>query len=204
MRSLRTGVDGDLLVAVVAPDELRERIGARLEADGATLVAAVGTVDALAAACGARTPHVTVVAWDDQGPATVRRVLRRIPRTRVVAIVADRRSPEIRAALRAGADGVVQRLSLELRLSPVVKVVSLGQATVPRERRMDLRQYGLSRRERDVIARAARGMRNADIAAELSLAPSTVKRHLSSAYTKVGVRSREELPALLSEDPSDD
>jgi DNA-binding NarL/FixJ family response regulator len=197
------GLDDDLLVAVVAPDELRGRVGARLEADGATIVAAVATVDALAAACGAQTPHVTVVAWDDQGNAAVRRVLRRMPRTRVVAIVSDRRSSDIRAALRAGADGVVQRARIELRLPAVVKVVSLGQAAVPRERRMDLREYGLSRREREVIALAAQGLRNADIAAELSLASSTVKRHLSSAYRKVGVRSREELPPVLGADASD-
>jgi DNA-binding NarL/FixJ family response regulator len=191
---------GDAEVAVVASGRLCERLVKRLELDGASVLAAAPTVDSLAEACGARTPHVTVVAWhDEEGEAVVRQVLQRMPRTRIVAILASDRPTDVRAALRAGADGVLRRDGLELRLSAVVRVVSLGHATVPRERRIDLRRHGLSQRERDVVKLAARGMRNAEIAGELSLAPSTVKRHLSSAYAKVGVRSREELPAVLND-----
>jgi DNA-binding NarL/FixJ family response regulator len=196
--------DGGLAVAVVASGRLSERVVRRLELDGANVVAAVPTVDELADACGARTPHVTVVASGDDAEHLVRDVLQGMPRTRVVAIVSSRRSTAIRAALRAGADGVMQEAGLELRLSAVVRLVALGHATVPRERRLDLRRHGLSQRERDVVTLAARGLRNADIAAELSLASSTVKRHLSAAYAKVGVRSREELPAVLNEELQDD
>jgi DNA-binding NarL/FixJ family response regulator len=201
---LHAGADGGLAVAVVASGRLCERVVKRLELDGATVLAAAPTADAVTEACGARTPHVTVVAWREDGDAAVRRVLQRMPRTRVVAVLASHRPTEVRAALRAGADGVMQREGLELRLSAVVRVVALGHATVPRERRIDLRRHGLSQRERDVVKLAARGMRNAEIAAELSLAPSTVKRHLSSAYAKVGVRSRAELPAVLTDEAFDE
>jgi DNA-binding NarL/FixJ family response regulator len=201
---LHAGGDAGIAVAVVASGHACERVTSRLELDGATVIAAVATVDALAEACGARTPHVTVVVSGDDAEDVVRGVLQRMPRTRVVAIVSSRRSTAIRAALRAGADGVMQEDGLELRLAAVVRLVALGHATVPRERRLDLRRHGLSQRERDVVTLAARGLRNADIAAELSLASSTVKRHLSAAYAKVGVRSREELPAVLNEELQDD
>jgi DNA-binding NarL/FixJ family response regulator len=201
---LHAGGDGGLAVAVVASGPLYERVVGRLELDGASVVAAVPTVDALAEACGARTPHVTVVASGDDAERVVRGVLQRMPRTRVVAIVSSRRSTAIRAALRAGADGVMAPDGIELRLSAVVRVVALGHATVPRERRIDLRRHGLSQRERDVVTLAARGLRNADIAVELSLASSTVKRHLSSAYAKLGVGSREDLPVVLSDEPFDE
>jgi DNA-binding NarL/FixJ family response regulator len=202
-RGLPARGDAEVGVAVVASGRLCERMVGRLELDGMSVVGVAATVDGLVEACGTRTPHVTVVASGDDAEHAVRGVLQRMPRTRVVAIVSSRRSTAIRAALRAGADGVMQEDGLELRLSAVVRLVALGHATVPRERRLDLRRHGLSQRERDVVALAARGLRNADIAAELSLASSTVKRHLSSAYAKVGVRSREELPAVLNEELED-
>jgi DNA-binding NarL/FixJ family response regulator len=43
------------------------------------------------------------------------------------------------------------------------------------------------------------GFTNAGIAKKLFLAESTVKSHLSSAFTKLGVRSRHEAAALLSD-----
>ncbi len=43
----------------------------------------------------------------------------------------------------------------------------------------------------------AQGRSNKQIAAELHLAPSTVKRHLENAYDRTGARSRGALTALL-------
>jgi DNA-binding CsgD family transcriptional regulator len=45
-------------------------------------------------------------------------------------------------------------------------------------------------REVEVLALVARGMSNREIAEELVLAESTVKRHLANAYEKMGVHSR--------------
>ena len=50
----------------------------------------------------------------------------------------------------------------------------------------------LSERETEVLVLAARGLSNDQIAEELHLAPSTVKRHLANVYQKIGVRSRSE------------
>ena len=51
--------------------------------------------------------------------------------------------------------------------------------------------------ERRVAAMAAEGMSNRDIAEALYVTPKTVEIHLSSAYRKLGVRSRRELPGAL-------
>jgi DNA-binding NarL/FixJ family response regulator len=48
----------------------------------------------------------------------------------------------------------------------------------------------LSERETEVLVLVARGHSNEQIAQELHLAPSTVKRHLANIYLKIGVRSR--------------
>ena len=50
----------------------------------------------------------------------------------------------------------------------------------------------LSEREMEILVLAARGHSNDQIAEELHLAPSTVKRHLANVYQKIGVRSRSE------------
>ncbi|MCV7081691.1 helix-turn-helix transcriptional regulator [Mycolicibacterium insubricum] len=48
--------------------------------------------------------------------------------------------------------------------------------------------------------RAAAGMSNKEIAVELFIAPKTVEMNLTSAYRKLGIRSRSQLHARLSED----
>ena len=55
----------------------------------------------------------------------------------------------------------------------------------------------LSLREREVAALAARGVPNARIAERLSLSVRTVESHVYRAMTKLGVRHRDELGAVL-------
>ena len=52
--------------------------------------------------------------------------------------------------------------------------------------------------ERDVVAFAAQGLTNKEIARHLSIAVHTVEVHLSRAYLKLGVRSRSQLAARLT------
>jgi DNA-binding CsgD family transcriptional regulator len=57
--------------------------------------------------------------------------------------------------------------------------------------------YGLSPRERDVVAAIARGFSTPEIAAELFLSSHTVRDYIKSVFEKVGVSSRGELVAKL-------
>jgi DNA-binding CsgD family transcriptional regulator len=57
--------------------------------------------------------------------------------------------------------------------------------------------YGhLTRREREVIELVAEGTTNAEIAAQLWVAPSTVKKHLEHIYAKLGVGRRAAVAAM--------
>jgi DNA-binding CsgD family transcriptional regulator len=49
---------------------------------------------------------------------------------------------------------------------------------------------GLTPREREIVFLVAAGKTNAQIAAELWVTPSTVKKHLENVYQKLGVSSR--------------
>ncbi|MEO6991555.1 MAG: AAA family ATPase [Candidatus Baltobacteraceae bacterium] len=55
----------------------------------------------------------------------------------------------------------------------------------------------LSSREREIVELAARGRSNLDIAAKLFISHKTVEKHLTSAYRKLGVSSRQALASLL-------
>lgn len=51
----------------------------------------------------------------------------------------------------------------------------------------------MTQREREVVALAAHGMSNDDIAAELVLSPLTVKTHVNRAMVKLQARDRAQL-----------
>jgi DNA-binding CsgD family transcriptional regulator len=59
------------------------------------------------------------------------------------------------------------------------------------------RELGLSNREAHVVALAARGFTDAQIADELVVSPRTVAKHLQHVYDKLGVHSRAEAAARL-------
>jgi two-component system NarL family response regulator len=103
----------------------------------------------------------------------------------------------VRRALEAGADGVVFETDLEGTLSLTVRAVIAGQTVVPAAGRMELDRPTLSTREKQVLRLVVSGMSNKSIAGELYLAESTVKCHLSSAFSKLGVRSRNEAADLI-------
>lgn len=104
---------------------------------------------------------------------------------------------EVRAALMAGASGVVLRDSLDSALAPCLQAVHAGQICVPRANWRQIEPPVLSTREKQILGLVVMGYMNSQIAQRLFLAESTVKSHLSSAFGKLGVRSRNEAVNLI-------
>lgn len=143
---------------------------------------------------------VVVLACDVGTPARVaelRRLSRHVRGAHIVVISPSTDGTGVRRALEAGADGVVFEYELEAALAPSVVAVGAGQAVVPSRLRGGLQKPAFSHRERQVLAHVAAGLTNSEIADALFLSQSTVKSHLSSAFAKLGVRSRKEAAALI-------
>ena len=94
---------------------------------------------------------------------------------------------------------MVARAALEETLAAAIAAVRAGLTVVPRDHGRQLVRPALSHRERQVLSLMAEGRTNGEIARALILAESTVKCHVSTAYSKLGVGSRREAAALASE-----
>jgi DNA-binding CsgD family transcriptional regulator len=153
---------------------LRALAGAVGRKDGIDLLR---EADAVLEGSQARLEHARVLA--DLGAAlrrTNRRTEAREPLTRALDI-----------AQRCGATGLVEHAETELR------------ATGARPRRAAATgAAALTPSEARIAKMAANGMRNREIAQQLFVTVKTVEDHLSHAYAKLGIRSRDELTRVLS------
>ena len=122
------------------------------------------------------------------------------PKVVIVTVFADRRL--VRELLGLGASAFLAKSASSRDLLAAVRSVAhvpLGTpdtvtVTVPREEydAEEPAENTLSRREVQILRLVARGAGNREVADSLHLSESTVKRHLSNVYDKLGVNTRGE------------
>jgi two-component system, NarL family, nitrate/nitrite response regulator NarL len=142
------------------------------------------------------------------------------PTTRTIVLVARPEDSDAVTALKQGARGYCSRQSEPDLLRRAVQQVRDGEIWVGRSVTSQLleeltavstrrapgaprRLARLTRRERELVALVAAGASNKEIADRLSIAERTVKAHLTSIFSKLGVSSRLHLAvyALETEGP---
>jgi len=188
------------VAAVIAPEELHDAIAAVLDVEGLRMTAFERVEDV--PDTGVRdAPSVAVLWVQDTSPSSLAPLLRSLTqlldRTPVVVVCAGIQRWGIRAALTAGAAGVVLYDDLDSALGPCLQAVQAGQVCVPRGHWRQIEPPPLSTREKQILGLVVMGYMNCQIAEQLFLAESTVKSHLSSAFGKLGVRSRNEAVNLI-------
>ncbi len=187
-------------VGLVAEEaEVRGRLADLLGASGFVIAAEGEDAPTLSAMLAKRSPDVIVVApLDAPGiTAQVRALRRRIRKVPIVAVLPTSDAAESRRAISAGADGAVLDRDLDVALGATVAAAAAGQISFPGGLRGADDGPALTTRQKQVLGSMAVGLTNAQIAAQLGLSESTIKSHLSSAFTKLGVASRAEAAALI-------
>ena len=189
-----------IAVAVVADDaRLVDRVGTALRRDGMAANVEFGGHGRLVVERLARLPDVVVLAGVALrgAAAEVHRIRRRLPDAHVVLIVDVHTPGGVGHLLDTGVAGVVIEDAMGRTLALVVRSVCEGHVTVPRSMRHGVDLPALSFRERQILALVVAGLTNDEIAGRLYLAETTVKGHLTSAFRRLGVRSRREAVALI-------
>ena len=139
----------------------------------------------------------------------------RSAKPRVVMLTTFDLDDYVYEALRAGASGFLLKDAPRHDLIAAVKTAASGNALLAPTVTMRLidafarrpaqtlpvpsRLASLTVRERDILLRLARGMTNAEIAAELVVSDATVKSHVGNLLAKLGLRDRVQAVILAYE-----
>jgi DNA-binding NarL/FixJ family response regulator len=188
-------------VAIADDHELfREGIVAIFQQDSRLhVVAQASNGDAALAVAIKEDPDIMLLDVEMPGPpvmATVRRLRRMAPRSRIVILTMHRdtvlRSELHRAGVSAFLTKSVPSADLRTALHRVADAPDGADVAVDPAHRHNATEAKslISRREHEVLRLIAQAYSNAEIAAVMSITEGTVKRHTSNLYAKLGAASR--------------
>jgi two-component system, NarL family, response regulator LiaR len=139
------------------------------------------------------------------GVAATRTIHQRWPNVQVIALTSFQEKELVQDALQAGAIGYLLKNVSGDELCEAIRQAYGGRPTLAPEAVQALIQppseaesmaADLTRREQEVLALLVKGMSNPEIAERLVISRSTVKVHISSILSKLGVTSRGEAISL--------
>ena len=168
-----------------------------------TLVGAFSTEREALAACKEKQPdllYVTESLEQGYGIHLANKVNQVSPKTRVLLFLHRENQEVVREALDAHIDGIAFVSSIGKGIKgdffQSLSAIANGSSYYPK----DVREMAgfqksqilndLSAREIEVLEALCRGMNNKDIAASMVVSPETVKTHVSTIISKLGVKDR--------------
>jgi two-component system, NarL family, response regulator LiaR len=139
------------------------------------------------------------------GATTTRAIRQQFPQVQVIVLTSFKEGELIKKALEAGAIGYLLKDVSADELARAIRAANSGRATLSPEAAQVLVETAnqpptpgldLTEREREVLALMVEGLNNTQIAGRLTVSPSTIKSHVSSILSKLGVASRTEAVTL--------
>ena len=136
------------------------------------------------------------------GIEATRRIREKHPEARIIVLTSFADDDKIFSAIRAGAIGYLLKDVKPADLADTIRAAARGESRLAPDITKKVLsgisggEQGanaaeqLTERETDVLRRVARGMSNKEIGADLSIAEKTVKTHISSILSKLGVADR--------------
>lgn len=135
------------------------------------------------------------------GVEVAARLTRALP-TRCIVITRHARPGVLRRALAAGVSGFVPKSRDAAEVAAVIRTVAVGRRYVDPEVAADAlsdERSPLTDRELDVLRAGRRGETTGQIARALSLAPGTVRNHVSAVLGKLSVSTRQQAVLIAEE-----
>ncbi len=138
------------------------------------------------------------------GAAATRLIRKQFPNIQVIALTSFKDEIHVKSALHAGAISFLLKDVSANELAQAIHSAYAGRSTISPEVTKSLMETGqepipgnnLTEREHEVLLLMVEGLNNTQIASKLTVSPSTIKSHVSSILTKLGVASRTEAVAL--------
>lgn len=177
-------------------------------ADGAEALLLVAELEPAVVLMDLRMPIV-------DGVEATKRITAEFPAVSILVLTTFADDASILGALRAGARGYLTKDASRAEMASAIRAVAQGQTTLApgigdrlveglsSGSRGALREaelasnYGLTRREGDVLRLIAEGLNNTEIASRLFVSVATVKTHINAIFAKLGVRDRAQAIALV-------
>ena len=135
------------------------------------------------------------------GVEATKRIRSLAPTVRILALTAYDDEPYIFGLLDAGVTGYMLKTAESREIVRAVRATAAGRSAldptvatrvVTRARQPAANAEALTERELEILRRAARGLTNKQIGAELDISDRTVQNHLANIYAKLEVASRTE------------
>lgn len=201
--------NADIAVMIVDDHEVvRRGIAEVIErSEGMTVVAEAGTVAEGVRRATLVRPQVMLVDLqlpDGTGIEIMRSVRDALPETRAIVLTSFDDDDALAAALDAGAAAYVLKTVRGAEIADVVRSVAAGR-TLLDERTVTRRRAGhddptadLTPSERKVLDLIGEGMSNREIAERLGVAEKTVKNHITSLLSKMGLQRRTQAAAWVA------
>ncbi len=196
---------------LLADDQPLVRAGLRRIIDADPTLAVVGeAADGREAVEQTKTSQPDIVLMDVRMPIfdgieATRRLADANSSARVIVLTTFGLDEYVLAALRAGASAFVLKEAPPEDILDAIHAVAAGRAVIdpavvravidelgrrPVRAELEANIADLTPREREVLTLLARGLSNAEIAAELVVGEGTVKTHVARVLAKLGVRDR--------------
>ncbi|PEJ49004.1 histidine kinase [Bacillus wiedmannii] len=160
--------------------------------------------------CGRLQPHVILMDLDMQhmdGIEATKKIKQQWPHIRVLIFTTFQDTEQAVESLRNGADGFLLKSIETLELANTIRLIHKGGTLIDQgmshkifekfDEQKETPQskataYELTAREIEILQLVAKGLRYTTIASRLYLSSGTVRNYASTAYTKLGVRNKEE------------
>jgi DNA-binding NarL/FixJ family response regulator len=155
--------------------------------------------------------QAAIVYTDDPeaGPEAVAEIKRAHPELKILLLCEVATPAVVRCAIEEQAEGVVLTSDTAEETILALRHVLEGRAVMPvgwqaASLQEDSPLAALSEREREVLDLLTSGMSNKEIAAHLTISSNTVKFHLRTIYSKLGVSNRVQAMQAVGPQKEDD